>query len=110
MAKKSNKPNFKVNKIREFIFKNNLYNIVWKNKRFPGNHFAECDSPEELTARKEIRISPRALKDQKELLAVICDEVCHSFFWALDNQEVDMFSEGLSSFLWELGWRLPEKD
>jgi hypothetical protein len=109
MARKKKLPDFKINKVRKFIFKHNLYNIVWKKKRFPGNHFGECDNTEDLHNKKEIRISPRAQKNQKELLATLLDEIIHAYCWPLDNDVVGEISDGMADFLWEVGYRLPPK-
>jgi hypothetical protein len=98
---------FKFKKVRKFDFDNKEYKIVWKNKPFPGKHYAECTAPDGDI--REIRISPSACKDQKILLSTVIDESVHTIFFVLDNKEVDTFSDNLADLLWEMGWRLPTK-
>ena len=104
----NNKPNFQFKKIKKYIFKGVLYKIVWKNKKFKSGHLGECEDPK--TKSPEIRISPIACQDQKELLATLIDEITHAELFCIDNLDVDKLSDDLSDFLWEMGWRLPKKD
>lgn len=106
MPKKSKKPNFKVNKIRKFVFRGRPFKIVWKNKPFKDGGYAECEEPSDLK-ENVIRIAPKALRSQKELLAAICDEIFHSHLFDIDNFVIDQLSEDLSDFLIEMGWKLP---
>lgn len=110
MARKSKKtPNFKVNKLREFVFKKQPYNIIWKNKHFKDGTYAECDNPETPKVNKEIRISPRALVNQKRLLESLIDESVHTHWFLIDNDDVGFFAQDLANFLWKIGYRLPTK-
>lgn len=105
---KSDQSKVKFKKIRNYTFKGVNYKIVWKNKKFKGGHFGECTDP--VDTKHEIRISPESTGDQKDLLSTVCDEIIHTHLFCIDNEDVDMLSNDLADFLYEMGWRLPVKD
>lgn len=109
MARRRKPPTFKVNKVREAVFNDIFYDIVWKTKGFKDGSYAECILPDDIK-KKEIRIAPKNLSDQKELLNTLIHEVVHAHWANLAEDYVSKFADGLADFLWEVGYRLPLKD
>lgn len=105
------KSKLKIKKVRNFIFNNTEYSIVWKKKPFKkwNSHQAEVESPDDTNPK--MRIAPETYRnDSLKLLKALLDESFHVFQFHVDNDFVDKYSEQVGQFLHDIGYHVDIKD
>jgi Zn-dependent peptidase ImmA (M78 family) len=94
----------------EYIFKNSEgveYKVKFRkpNKRFYGEDCdGTCDPP--YSKSPKILINPN--RGNKTKLNTSIHEFAHAFFWDKSEKEVSKFSNTITKFLYQQGWRKNE--
>ena len=100
--KKRIKKELVFNKIKSHIFPQGKYKIYWEKP--DGSWDGECSDPND----RKIYVNPNV--GEERFLKILLDEGMHACMFQLDNNFVFDVSDSLSSFLWNIGFRLKKED
>lgn len=85
-----------------------VWSLEYPAKRLPPDRWGDCDSPE--TPKRKIRIRKDVKVNSKQFLTLVLHECSHAAFWEKEEKEIDKFSKDIATILWNIGFRLNDKD
>ena len=86
------------------------YDVIFR-KPHKSNGYADglCEDPVEAKADYNPRIYINPYLTKKSELNTCIHEIAHAFFWDKSETDVTRYAEVVSNFLYQNGWRLPNR-